>query len=250
MHNRAKPYFLAALPAAPYLVGVGLQVSGRTHAGLAFLAFEIAAMIAAGVAWSYWTDWRQAALAGGYSNGLVRYALAWPGFKLPKLFTIRPELIVAILTLLLCNTAIGAFFELTEGPHRMGAQANRWEPLSPDETLALRKDWRAISAEHLGVLCAIPSCSDLAESIYDVAKGLDWPAIYASTYFSDDGIHPGIEIWSYSGKAEIRDKIANSLEHATNGRLKISSHEWPWQGDQPINPSMGRTINLVVGRLR
>lgn len=115
MHNRARPYLLAALPAAPYLVGVGLQVSGRTHAGLAFLAFEVAAIIAAGVAWSYWIDWSQTALAGGHPSKPVHRALVWPGLKILR-YTLRTEIFAAFLVLLICNAAIFAFFELTEGP--------------------------------------------------------------------------------------------------------------------------------------
>ena len=46
MHNEIKYCF----PAIPYLVGVGLQVSGVTHIGLALAAFEIAAIITAAVA--------------------------------------------------------------------------------------------------------------------------------------------------------------------------------------------------------
>jgi hypothetical protein len=124
----------------------------------------------------------------------------------------------------------------------------QWQPLSSQEAIALRANWRAFGPQHLGVLCAIPACADLAESIYDVAKDdLDWPAIYASTYFADT-INSGIEIWSYHGAVGMRDKIADSLEQATNGRLKISSHEWPNQ--TPPTTEMANTINLVIGRFK
>jgi hypothetical protein len=87
----------------------------------------------------------------------------------------------------------------------------------------------------------------LAESIYDVAKGLDWPAVYGSTYFQDNGIHPGIEIWSYPEKKQERDKIAVAIEDATKGRLQISLHEWP---AAPVEPDILDGINLVLGRFK
>jgi hypothetical protein len=124
---------------------------------------------------------------------------------------------------------------------------NRWQPLSSQETTALREDWRSFSPQRLGVLCAIPACADLAESIYDVAQGLNWPAIYASTYFMDHDIQAGIEIWSYPEKAADRDKIASSIEHATQGRLRISSQAWP-KSEAPLLPDTANGINLVIGR--
>jgi hypothetical protein len=131
--------------------------------------------------------------------------------------------------------------------------ADRWEPLSAEETLELRKEWRALPAEHLAVLCAIPACADLAESIYDLAKGLDWPAAYQASYMTDDtGIHTGIEIWSYAPSASARDKIADAIEHATNGRLKISSHEYTWQDNAaiPLPANLANSVNIIIGRRR
>jgi hypothetical protein len=127
-------------------------------------------------------------------------------------------------------------------------QANRWEPLSTQETLALQEIWRGLPPNQLHVLCAIPACADLAQSVYDAAKGLDWPAVYEGSYFTDEnGIHAGIEIWSYREQSEMRDKIANAMERATSGRLQISSHEYP---NYTPPPSIAKQINLVIGRLR
>jgi hypothetical protein len=135
---------------------------------------------------------------------------------------------------------------------------NKWEPLSVQEITALHEAWRDFPVQHFGVFCAIPACADLAESIFNVAIGLHWKASYQSTYMTDDaGIHPGLEIWSWpqAGQAAVRDKIANAVEHATNGRLLISSHEYTWQGDSPLPnaqmpPDFGLQINLIIGRLK
>jgi hypothetical protein len=56
---------------------------------------------------------------------------------------------------------------------------------------------------------------------------LNWTGMYSSNYFMDEGIKPGIEIWSYGSKMKQRDVIAAAFERATKGRLKISSHRWP-----------------------
>jgi hypothetical protein len=128
-----------------------------------------------------------------------------------------------------------------------GYIANHWAALSSDESIALRDKWRSLPPHRLGVLCAIPSCADLAESIYDAAKGLNWPAVYSSTYFQDNGIQRGIEIWSYPERTEDRDKIAVAIEDATKGRLKISLHEWHAAPSLPADILDG--INLVIGRL-
>jgi hypothetical protein len=88
----------------------------------------------------------------------------------------------------------------------------------------------------------------LAESIYDTAHDLNWPALYASTYFMDHGIQPGIEIWSYPEVIDTRNKLADSMEHATNGRLKISRHQWDSAPTLP--PDILNGINLVIGRLK
>ncbi len=107
MHNKIRPL----LPAIPYLVGVGLQVSGVTHIGVAVLAFEVAAVLAALVTWSYWAEWHQIAAETIYKSGIVHRALAWRG-----LAKVRPQLIVALLVLLLCNGAIGAFIRFVPPP--------------------------------------------------------------------------------------------------------------------------------------
>jgi hypothetical protein len=125
--------------------------------------------------------------------------------------------------------------------------ANRWEPLSKDEALSLRTAFREVPPEKLSVLCAIPACADLAETIYTVASDLNWTGLYTSMYFQDSGVIKGIEIWSYANKIPQRDKIADMLEHATNGRLKIALRKW--DAELP-SVEIRDDINLVIGRLR
>lgn len=54
-------------------------------------------------------------------------------------------------------------------------------------------------------------------------------------------------IWSYPEVIETRNKLADAIEHATNGRLKISRHEWP---AAPVPADILNGINLVIGRLK
>jgi hypothetical protein len=110
MYDRARPY----LPAIPYLVGVGLQVSGITNIPLSIFVCEIAALIAAAVMWSYWSDWRQTALTGAHPNKLVQRMLEWPGAKIPGIGKIPAQLFAAALVLAVCNTLIVAFINLAE----------------------------------------------------------------------------------------------------------------------------------------
>src|ERR1700722_8714213 len=155
------------------------------------------------------------------------WALSWriaPGFMGVALFVL--VLIVGVPSFL-----IGRQFGTTNIYNNIPVSAltptndnrttgDKWQPLSGQEIVALRASWRELPVQHFGVLCAIPACADLAESVYGVAHALDWPAAYQSTYMTDaTGIHAGIEIWSWpqAGQDVIRDKIANAIERATNG---------------------------------
>jgi hypothetical protein len=124
--------------------------------------------------------------------------------------------------------------------------ASHWEPLTANEAVALRVELRSFAPEHLNVLCAIPSCADLAESIYALLHDLNWSGTYESSYFTDGGIKSGIEIWSFARKADTRNKIVDAIERTIKGRLKISSHQW----DQPHSPENANDINLIIGRMR
>jgi hypothetical protein len=139
---------------------------------------------------------------------------------------------------------------LQNQPNKLSEQSSpRWQPLSAQEALSLRDNWRGLEKLPLGVLCAIPACIDLAESVFDTARGMDWPAKYFTSYFMDSGIQPGIEIWSYPEMADKCNKIADTIEHATNGRLKISRHQWE-APLAPLPPDMANMINLVIGRIK
>jgi hypothetical protein len=124
--------------------------------------------------------------------------------------------------------------------------ANRWEPLTADETLALRKELRSLPPEKLSILCAFAGCTDLADSVFTVAHALHWTGNFEGAYLTDNGIKQGIEIWSFPQKADARNKIAEALERATKGRLTVASQQW----DQSPAPEMANDINLVIGRLR
>jgi hypothetical protein len=125
--------------------------------------------------------------------------------------------------------------------------ANRWEPLSTDESLALRNGLRALPAEKLSVLCAYAGCTDLADSIFTVVHDLNWTGHFEGGYLTDNGIEVGIAIWSYPAKAGPRNKIVQAIEQATKGRLKISSREWDQRNPDPY---VANDINLVIGRVR
>jgi hypothetical protein len=102
------------LPAVPYLVGVGLQVSGVTNIPISVGIFELAALIAAAVVWSVWADWRTTAVTIHGGGRLVDRVRKWNGPKVPLLGCVRTEIIVAILVLLASNAAIVGFIGLAE----------------------------------------------------------------------------------------------------------------------------------------
>lgn len=114
MRNRAKPYLLAALPAVPYLIGVGLQVSGVTNIPLSVAVFEVAAILATGVAWALWADWRATAVIVPRKRTIQDSIRRWDGLSIPRLGTIRTEIVAAVLVLLASNAAILGFIGLAE----------------------------------------------------------------------------------------------------------------------------------------
>jgi hypothetical protein len=124
--------------------------------------------------------------------------------------------------------------------------ANRWEPLTNDEAVALRAELKKLPAARLSVLCAYAGCADLADSIFTVAHDLNWSGTFEGGYMTDGGIKPGIEIWSYRKTADARNSIADAIERATKGRLKVSPHEW---NGQPMSEHES-DVNLIIGRRR
>jgi hypothetical protein len=168
-------------------------------------------------------------------------------WKERKLRVIGVSLLFALFVVGIFTAGMIAEKELSGGTQGLVARpANHWSPLSDREAVGLRDELRKLPPEKLGVLCGIPACADLAESIYDVSQGMQWPGTYSSSYFMDTGIHQGIEIWSFPKKEKQRDKIAAIIERTTNGRLKISTHTWP--NNPP--PEGENDINLVVGRFK
>jgi hypothetical protein len=112
MHNRVNPYLLFALPAVPYLFGVGLQVSGITDVLLSIVVFEVAALLAAAVAWSFQAARRESA------GVPVRDQQAAP--RMQRWFGVfRAEVRAGIVVFLLCNAAIAGFVSVAQ--HRQEA---------------------------------------------------------------------------------------------------------------------------------
>jgi hypothetical protein len=124
--------------------------------------------------------------------------------------------------------------------------SNRWAPLTNDEAVALRTELKKLPAARLSVLCAYAGCADLADSIFTVAHDLNWSGKFEGGYMTNEGIKPGIDIWSYRQTADDRNSIANAIERATKGRLKVSSRAW----DGTPMPEHESDINLVIGRRR
>jgi hypothetical protein len=181
----------------------------------------------------------------GVENPQTWLSKQWNSRKL-RVIGSMAFVILLVLGIFTGGIIVGERLSATEpnGPVR---PANHWPPLSDKEATALREEFRRLPLQKLSVLCGIASCADLAESIFDVSHGMNWQGSYASNYFMDNGIQPGIEIWSYTKKEKERDNIAVAIERATNGRLKVSSHKWPV--DMP-SPEIENDINLVVGRLK
>ena len=102
MRSRVNPYLLFTLPAVPYLIGVGLQVSGITDVLLSIVVFEIAALLAAAVAWSFWSERREQAGAPASDLQAAPRTRRWSG-------ALRSEVLLGIVVFLLCNVAIAGF---------------------------------------------------------------------------------------------------------------------------------------------
>jgi hypothetical protein len=147
---------------------------------------------------------------------------------------------------LVSGIALEDVLRLAGTPTHESHIGNRWEPLSSGESTGLRTELRKMTAEKLNVLCAIPACADLAESLYAAVHDAGWSGNYEGGYMTDAGIKPGMEIWSYPAKSEARNNIIGAIERATNGRLRIAPHQW----DGTPMPEQANDINLVVGRLK
>jgi hypothetical protein len=112
--------------------------------------------------------------------------------------------------------------------------SNRWEPLSRDETKILHDQLSSMSIpkQKVQVLCALAGCGDLAESFRLVFKSLNWNATVTPTYADDTP--EGLLLWYHDESAR---KIADAIEFATKGRLKVLTREF--NADDQINLAIG-----------
>jgi hypothetical protein len=98
----------------------------------------------------------------------------------------------------------------------------RWPLLTPQETAALRAKFREIPATTAAIVCSEEQCADFARSFEDVFEGLGWKITCCNYSFS--GFDPGIHLW---GENQQLLGLANKIESATNGRLKVDFSERP-----------------------
>jgi hypothetical protein len=117
--------------------------------------------------------------------------------------------------------------------------ANRWPPLSREESAAITAALRSGDPFQIGVMSSLAACDDLAESFVRLFSDINWKSVRHSTYFSE-GINTGIEVWSKTDEAR---SVGSAIERGTNGRLKPSFHKW-----ETNTSPQEREISLVIGR--
>lgn len=91
-----------------------------------------------------------------------------------------------------------------------------WPLLTPEETVALRAKIREIAPRAVSVSCAEDDCGDLARGFRDIFDDLHWRVMCCGHPFG--GFDPGIHLWG--SNPELRG-LANGIEEATHGRLKV-----------------------------
>ncbi|HME23565.1 MAG TPA: hypothetical protein VKI44_19945 [Acetobacteraceae bacterium] len=95
----------------------------------------------------------------------------------------------------------------------------RWAPLTETEVVALRKSLRDFPHQKIGILYN-PSGSDLASSLRDLFHDLGWDASSGPAALLP--VEPGIRL-------SVTDpnlwKVADVIESATGGRLKLTREE-------------------------
>jgi hypothetical protein len=96
----------------------------------------------------------------------------------------------------------------------------RWPLLSPEETVALRAKFREIAPNSVSVSCAEDDCGDLARNFRDIFSELHWKVMCCGHPFG--GFDPGIHLW---GETTELKGLANAIEQATGGRLKVEMAE-------------------------
>ena len=115
---------------------------------------------------------------------------------------------------------------------------NSWLPLSPKEDIALSAELRSMTvpAPTVQVLCGLAACEALAESFMAIFSSLGWKPKYITGYYYE--APDGIQLWY---RDDLERQIADAIEKATSGRLKISTHKFSAGSDQ---------LNLAIGRKR
>lgn len=117
---------------------------------------------------------------------------------------------------------------------------NRYDPLTGPEQASFRSLVRDIPAQPLAILCNHAGCNDLAESFSEAFHDLAWQARVEPGI--DFGNTPrGISIWSDNTAAR---PLAEAIEKATNGRLKVSLFRRNPEGSANLN----QELDLVLGR--
>lgn len=96
----------------------------------------------------------------------------------------------------------------------------RWPLLTPGETVALRAKFREIAPRAVSVSCAEDDCGDLARNFRDIFSDLHWKVMCCGYPFG--GFDPGIHLWGDSPELK---GLANGIEQATGGRLKVDMAE-------------------------
>jgi hypothetical protein len=129
--------------------------------------------------------------------------------------------------------------ELKEERNKTVSASPRWRPLSADEQRAMRDRLRSLPPLEMNVMCSVPTCYDLAESLKSAFDDLQWKGGLHTSYWSE-GVSTGIELWSSDDSAL---PVASAIESASKGRLKVAYKRYP------LPASEVRENNLVVGRL-
>ncbi|ABD89777.1 hypothetical protein [Rhodopseudomonas palustris] len=196
MRNRAKPYFLVALPAVPYLFGVGLQVSGVTNIPLSVTIFEVAAFLAAAVVWAFWSDWHVTAFLTPNDASLLTGIRRWSGLPI-GFCTIRTSLLAAFVVLFLSNAAIYGFVNLAEDRRSAAAVVKTGARLFARVGAFTREKRTAeISVINDGdVIARMGSRVGTAQGLYDrILSEREEDSLYQLALQKLPPIGPGIEI--------------------------------------------------------
>jgi hypothetical protein len=115
---------------------------------------------------------------------------------------------------------------------------HRWQPLSAREITSLRSKIRNLRPPpEMIVMCNDAGCFDLQQSFLSAFEGLGW------NERPDQRLdEPPKGIGIFTAHAEYQE-LANAIEAATNGRLKVQFHH-----RQTGNLAMDNEVHLAIGR--